>query len=140
MGEKKELKVTTLEDLKKYAEGFEVDLPPFATGDPLRVILKRPSVVELARNGTIPNELLGIAMELFTGDDELSVKKEKTPESKLSEMVQFTEVLKIVAKESLVSPSYDDFVKYGVTLTDEQLLAIYNFTQTGVKDMHSFRP
>lgn len=138
--EQEQLEVTTVTDLERYSEGFRVELPSFSDNNPLVVMLRRPGVVELARNGTIPNQLLGIAMELFTGDKKMSEKTDHTAHGKMKEMSQFAEVLKIIAKESLVSPTYNDFVNAGVELTDEQLLAIYNFTQTGIENMRSFRP
>ena len=47
--------VTTMDELKHYAEGTEVELSGFAEGQPFVVKLKRPSLMLLAQNGDIPN-------------------------------------------------------------------------------------
>lgn len=57
--------VTTIDDLRRYAKGSLVKLPSFAAGQPFVARLKRPSMMELVKNGEIPNELLTRANELF---------------------------------------------------------------------------
>ena len=132
--EKKEMNVTTLKELKKYAEGIPVQLPSFASDCPFVALLRRPSVVRLAREGTIPNDLLPAAMELFTGK-----KQENKKEDKLRDMGESRDVMIVIARASMVSPTYDELTEMGLELTENQLIAIYNFTQTGVQDMRSFR-
>ena len=61
-------KVTSIDDLKKYNDGAVVELPPFAEGQPFVVKMKRPSLMRLATNGTIPNALMDSATSLFEGD------------------------------------------------------------------------
>ena len=64
--EKKELKVTSIEELIKYSkEGEIVELPPFSEGKPFVARLQRPSMMELAKSGKIPNKLLTSASKLF---------------------------------------------------------------------------
>lgn len=132
--EKKEMSITTLKELKKYADGIPVQLPPFASNCPFVALLRRPSVVRLAREGAIPNPLLPAAMELFTGD-----KPEKKKEDKLKEMAESRDVMTVIARAAMVSPTYDELTEIGLELTESQLIAIYNFTQTGIQDMLSFR-
>ncbi len=57
--------VTTLDQLRKYSEGSEVELPGFYGQEPITVRLKRPSLMLLVQSGEIPNPLLNTAAELF---------------------------------------------------------------------------
>ena len=57
--------VTKIEDLKKYAEGVEVGIPGFDAGEVITFKLKRPSLIDMARNGKIPNPLMDTAVKLF---------------------------------------------------------------------------
>ena len=43
--------VTTIEELKKMRNTFEAELPPFADGSKLVVLLKKPSVFDMVLNG-----------------------------------------------------------------------------------------
>lgn len=124
--------VTTLEQLKQYSEGSEVELPGFVEGESITVKLKRPSLMMLAQDGGIPNALLGSASDLFKNGVTNSMKDGTA-------FKQTSETLIRVAKASLVSPTYEDFEKAGLSLTDMQLIFIYNFSQTGVNSFKSFR-
>lgn len=124
--------VTTLEQLKQYSEGSEVELPGFDPDTPFIVRLKRPSLMILAQSGKIPNELLDSAAELFKRGLADSVKGGESFQRTAQTLVQ-------IAKASLVSPSYEELEEAGIALTDMQLIYIYNFTQTGVNALKSFR-
>ena len=112
--------VTSIEDLKKIAEGQEVELIGWGE-EPFVCKLKRPSMLGLVANGDIPNPLLNAAYILFNGA--------KTTK----------DLLTIMAKTAMVEPTYDDLEKIGLELTDAQLLEIYNYTQIGIKALTSFR-
>lgn len=121
--------VTSIEDLKKIAEGQEVELIGWGE-EPFVCKLKRPSMLGLVANGDIPNPLLNAAYILFNGvkttKDVINMKEQK-------------ELLTIMAKAAMVDPTYDDLEKIGLELTDAQLLEIYNYTQIGIKALTSFR-
>ena len=123
-------KITTFEDLKIYKDGQIVELPDFAEGQPFVAKMKRPSLMSLATDGSIPNSLLEVASKLFTkgfdGNEKDSLKS-------------MYEVCRIIAKASLVSPTYKEIEQAGITLSDDQLLAIFNYSQQGVKGLKSFR-
>ena len=44
-----------------------------------------------------------------------------------------------IARAALVKPSFDELEEAGIELTDEQLVAIFQFTQLGVKALDRFR-
>ena len=50
--------VTPMKKLTKIAQGVEVELPGFLSGETFTVRLRRPSLLALAKEGRIPNGLL----------------------------------------------------------------------------------
>lgn len=125
--------VTSLSDLKSYARGAIVELPPFADGQPFVARLRRPSMLVLAKNGKIPNELLNQANELFMGGSKSNGKMRQDT------MSQMFDVFDILCEASFVEPSYKDICEAGLELTDDQYIFIFNYTQSGVKALKSFR-
>lgn len=125
----RKLKVTTLEELKEYADkGATVELAPFADGVPFVAQLKRPSLLGLIAQDVIPNPLQTLAIKMFEGENDLT-----------QDMKDVHEVLSIFAKECLVSPSYEELESIGLELTDEQLIFIFNYGTTGVRVFEKFR-
>ena len=125
------VKVTTIDDLKEYAKGQIVQLPPFADGQPLIVRMKRPSLMILAKSGKIPNKLLKTATEMFNGEG-------GSNNEDLDALSKTFELLEIICEASLVEPKYKDFKSVGIDLSDEQLIAIFNYTQRGIEALNSF--
>lgn len=124
-------KVTTIDDLKEYAKGQIVQLPSFADGQPLIVRMKRPSLMILAKSGKIPNKLLKTATEMFNGEG-------SADNEDLDALSKTFELLEIICEASLVEPKYKDFKSAGIDLSDEQLIAIFNYTQRGIEALNSF--
>ena len=124
-------KVTTIDDLKEYAKGQIVQLPSFADGQPLVVRMKRPSLMILAKSGKIPNKLLKTATEMFNGEG-------GADNEDLDALSKTFELLEIICEASLVEPKYKDFKSAGIDLSDEQLIAIFNYTQRGIEALNSF--
>lgn len=130
---KREVNVTSIEDLKNYANGTVVEMPPFAEGQPLIARLKRPSILGMAKQGKIPNSLLVKANELFLQNGAgLDSEEEDT-------MKQLYDVLDLIAKETLVEPTYEEFKSVGLALTDEQMMFLFNYSQQGIKALEPFR-
>lgn len=125
------MKVTTIDDLKEYAKGQIVQLPSFADGQPLVVRMKRPSLMILAKSGKIPNKLLKTATEMFNGESDADNED-------LDALSKTFELLEIICEASLVEPKYKDFKSAGIDLSDEQLIAIFNYTQRGIEALNSF--
>lgn len=125
--------ITSLSDLQSYSNGTIVRFPDFAEGQPFVARVKRPSMLMLAKMGKIPNALLNSATQLFTkGGSGMDTKNGKT----LSDIYDICEV---IAKASLVQPTYDEIIDSGMTLSDDQVMAIFNYTQSGVKALENFR-
>ena len=121
--------VTSIEKLKKIAQGQEVELQGWDE-EPFVCVLKRPSLLGLVENGDIPNPLLHAAYILFNGSN--------NPKDQVN-LKEANDLYRIIAKAAMVSPTYEQLEEIGLELTDMQLLEIYRFTQLGVKSLISFR-
>ncbi len=129
----KEMHVTTVSDLQSYASGTVVRLPDFGDGQPFVARMRRPSMLVLAKQGKIPNSLLTTAGELFSkGGSAL----DSDNENMLSDMYN---IMEIIATAALIQPSMEDIKSVGLELSDDQMMAIFNYTQTGIKALESFR-
>ena len=127
------LRPTTLQQLKGYQSGQVVRLPDFADGQPLVARMRRPSMLMLAKSGKIPNQLLTSAANLFNGT---AAQASNVGSDTLSQMF---DIVTIICQESLIEPSYAEIQEAGLELTDDQMMAIFNYTQTGVRALRNFR-
>ena len=105
-----------------------VTLPGWC-GDTVEFELKRPSILALAASGAIANPLMKTARKLFYSG--------VSPDG--GDLAEEGRVLLEVAKAALVKPSFDELEAAGIELTDEQLIAIFQFTQLGAKALDRFR-
>lgn len=127
------MQVTTISDLQAYARGTVVRLPDFGDGQPFVACVRRPSMLVLAKSGKIPNSLLTSAGELFAkGGGGIDADNENM----LSDMYS---IMEIIASASLIQPTFEDIKSAGMELTDEQMMAIFNYSQSGIKALESFR-
>ena len=131
-----ERKVCTLEDLKRVFGGEIVDLPGFSAEMPVFTVrLRRPSFMAMVKNGKIPNELLTEANALFTkGTGGMASSSVDDPKM----MQNMFTILDALCEAAFVEPTYEDIRSSGVELTDEQLLAVFNYTQNGVDALKQF--
>lgn len=125
---------SNISELLKYSQGTLVELPSFGSEQPFKARLKRPSVLNLAKSGKIPNTLMATAISLFSGDTK-SVMSSDNLES-LSVMF---DVMEILCEAAFVEPTWKELKDNNIELTDEQLMAVFRFTQDGVKALESFR-
>lgn len=127
------MQVTTIGQLQTYAKGKVVRLPDFAEGQPFIARVRRPSMLVLAKQGKIPNSLLSTANELFVGGGSgVDVENEKL----LQDMY---DVCMIVCDACLIEPTLRDIEDAGLTLSDDQIMALFNYAQQGVKALEPFR-
>lgn len=129
-----EQKITSLSELKSYAKGQVVELPPFAEGMPFVARIRRPSMLALVKSKRIPNELLKSANELFLGKS-----KSNNAEPDEDAMARMMEIFDVICEASFVEPTYQQIKDSGITLTDDQYTFIFNYSQQGVKALKSFR-
>lgn len=126
------MNVTSLADLQSYAAGTVVRFPDFAEGQPFVARVRRPSLLVLAKQGKIPNTLLTAAGDLFNNGGTGS----KADDDTLGDMY---DICKIVCEACLIQPTMQEIESTGIEITDEQLMAIFNYSQVGVKALTNFR-
>lgn len=122
---------TSIQDLISYSQGQIVKLPDFSEGQPFYARLRRPSMLSLMSNGKIPNSLVITANRLFNGKG-----MDDRNENSMSEVLQ---LLEVICESAFVEPSYKELKEVGVHLTDQQYMAVFNYTQEGVKALEPFR-
>lgn len=126
---------TSLEQIASYKDGVIVELPPFADGQPFVARMIRPSMLGLMKAGKIPNSLLNQATSLFAnGANALNgTGKNATTASDLFEVID------VIVDAALLEPTLSDIRSVGMDLSDDQLMAIFSYTQKGVKALEQFR-
>lgn len=125
--------ITSVFDLQSYANGVVIRFPDFAEGQPFVARVRRPSMLVLAKSGKIPNTLLSSAGELFTkGGGGMDSDNERM----LSDMY---DIMYIICEAALIQPTLKEIESVGLQLSDDQMMAIFNYSQAGVKALESFR-
>ena len=125
--------ITSLSDLQKYAAGTVVRFPDFAEGQPFIARVRRPSMLVLAKSGKIPNTLLATANELFAkGGAGMDVTDPKM-------LGNFYDTCRVICEAALIQPTLAEIESSGMSLSDDQIMAVFNYTQSGVKALQSFR-
>lgn len=126
---------TTISQIASYKEGTVVELPPFADGQPFVARMVRPSMLALVKTGKIPNSLLNQATSLFAnGTGALNTGGKNS--TNVSELF---DVIDVIVEAALLEPTLKDIRSVGMELTDDQLMAIFSYTQRGVKALEQFR-
>lgn len=124
--------VTPIDVLRKFAEGEEVELPAFSENVPFVAKLRRPSMLVLCRSGKIPNQLLKSASTLFAGNTPKALERENGMQDMLA-------VIDVICEASFVSPTWKELKDNGIELTDEQMMAVFSYSQQGIKALEQFR-
>ena len=130
------LKVTSIEELKKVALGELVELPGFTKDSIFVARLKRPSMLAMTKSGKIPNELLVEANKLFVSGTAAVATQNQMDDKMMNDLFS---ILEIICQESFVEPSYKELKEAGVELTDEQQMFVFSYAQRGVEALKSFR-
>ena len=127
------MNITSITDLHAYGQGQVVRFPDFAEGQPFVARVRRPSMLVLATQGKIPNALLTSANQLFAkGGSGMDADDPKM-------LGDIYDVCEVIAEAALIQPTYGDIKNAGITLSDDQIMAIFSYTQTGIKALESFR-
>ena len=97
----KQNKITNITELKQYAKGSVVELPPFAEDQPFIARVKRPSLLGMVKSGKIPNSLISKTNELFSNAQEAFNPDD---DKMMSDMY---DVMELIVRETLVEPTYE---------------------------------
>lgn len=127
-------KVTSIEELRAYAQGTVVELPSFGEGQPFYARLRRPALLGLVKQGKIPNQLLSSASTLFEGGVQGALNKLDD-----DAMKNIFEVMDAICEASFLEPTYKQLKDNGIALTDEQMMFVFAYSQNGVRQLDSFR-
>lgn len=126
---------TNITQIASYKQGTIVELPPFADGQPFVARMVRPSMLALIKSGKIPNSLLNQATSLFAnGTGALNAGGKAA--TNLNELF---DVIDVIVNAALLEPTLDEIHSVDMELTDDQLMAIFSYTQRGVKALEQFR-
>lgn len=131
------MQVTSLEQLKNIKTTTIVELPQFEDGTPFVAELKKPNMLSLMAAGKIPNSLLNIASDMFQKGRTQQVIDNALEDA--NSMKELFSLLNVLAKATLVKPSYSELQNAGIELNEQQLSAILSFAQGGVKALERFR-
>lgn len=126
---------TSIAQIATYKSGAVVELPPFADGQPFIARITRPSLPVLIKKGKIPNSLLNQATSLFAnGASALNTNGKNA--TNLSELF---DIIDAIVDAALLEPTLSEIRSIGMELTDDQLMAIFSYTQKGIKALECFR-
>lgn len=131
------MQVTSLEQLKNIKLNDVVELPSFDDGTPFIAELKKPNMMMLMANGSIPNNLLNVAMDIFKDNKTKEVVDKALNNPKDFQVL--TNLLVVLAEACLVKPSYKQLKDLGIELNENQLSAILTYSQGGLKALETFR-
>lgn len=126
--------ITSFADLCRYKQGTVVTLPPFAKGQPFVARVTRPSMLMMLKSGKIPNQLMQTASKLFDGDEDVA----ETMLTDANAVGNMYSVMEIMCEACLIEPTYQQIKESGMNLTDEQMMAIFQYVQTGVTALEPF--
>lgn len=127
------VKVTSIDELKVMSQGELVELPPFIAGQKFVARLRRPSMMGLIQKGKIPNNLLRAANSLFTN------KVEEEADLDDAFLKDVLGIIDILADASFIEPTWAEIKEAGIELTDDQYMAIFNYSQNGIRALEPFR-
>ncbi|PRR84741.1 hypothetical protein [Clostridium luticellarii] len=123
-----ELRITSLDEIKKAASGQLVKLAGWGE-EPWVAKIKRVSLLDLIKEGVIPNSLLAAAQEIFMGKQS----------GKSVNIGEISKVMEAVAKSMLVEPTWEQLEDRDIKLTDEQVTELFQYAQGGLKGLERFR-
>lgn len=118
--------ILNIKDLKEMSTTI-IEIPDFNNEGTVNIRVKRPSIMGMAIQGKIPNNLMTIASKiagLKTNDDkETSVK-------------DLGQIYELYCRATMVEPTFDEMKNY---ITDDQMLKIYGFATSEGKKWETFR-
>ncbi len=110
-----------------------IPIPGFDAGETFEIKVKKLSIVGLMSSGKIPNSLMKVVKDAFTGIK--SADAEADESDIMDKAGDIGKLLDIVCKEAMLEPQFDDIKD---VMNDAQKLAVFEFTQGGVEEAKSF--
>ncbi len=94
-------------------------------GQPVKIKVQRPRLLNMAAQGKIPNSLLGIATKVVGGKG--------IEQGNIKELAQMIE---LYCRACMVEPTYEEVKD---TIDDDQMFEIFTWATSEVKKLDSFR-
>lgn len=123
--------ITQMQDIVAQAAPEEVTLSGFKPNTEITVLLHSPSLYALIAENALPNPLLPVVNKLFS--DGPQAQDVSAPDA------EFARALRVIARETLVTPTISELDEAGVQLTDRQLLEISVYATRGPATLAAFR-
>lgn len=132
--------VISIDDIKKKAEGYLVEIPDWEPNKTINVRLRAIDITPmLLESGAVPDELSVEVATMFEGEEK--IQQESAPKDKSDykmKMKKFSPVLDAIAKQALAEPTWDE-INEVYPLTMQQKLAIFKSVTAGIEKMKPFR-
>lgn len=117
--------ILNIKELKDMSTTI-LEIPDFKNEGTVNIRVKRPSIMGMAIQGKIPNNLMAVASKvagLKSDNKETSVK-------------ELGQIYELYCRAVMVEPTYDELKNY---ITDDQLLSIYEWAIGEGKQLENFR-
>lgn len=123
----------TKDEFLKLAEGrfTKLEIPDFQEVGKLTILVQRPQILRMAKDGKIPNPLMGTVVDLVMGNH-----AKKLNESKDKGKIKLTaETLEVYCHACMVEPTYKEV---GHVMTDLQKSAVFEWAIKEVSALEEF--
>lgn len=121
--------ILSIAELTKMASPI-IQIPDFEGSGKINIQVRKPRLLDMAKQGKIPNHLLSVANKMVGG-------QEQKPDLENNEMLKQTALMmELYCEACMVKPTYKEFKNI---MTDEQGEAIFNWAVGGVSDLDRFR-
>lgn len=121
--------ILSMAELTKMASPI-IQIPDFEGSGKINIQVRKPRLLDMAKQGKIPNHLLSVANKMVGG-------QEQKPDLENNEMLKQTALMmELYCEACMVKPTYKEFKNI---MTDEQGEAIFNWAVGGVSDLDRFR-
>lgn len=133
------LKETTLEELKKIAQGEVIQIIGFAPGQTFNVRVKKlvlENFLVAGVNNNIPNKLLDRADEIFENAESNAKGEKKLSKKELKEIADLEDH---ILRAIMVKPTFDEVRESGLELSVLQRQDILTYGFSNVDSLETFR-
>ena len=125
--------VISAEQFKNKAVSI-ISIPGFDEDETFEIRVRKLSVVGLISSGKIPNSLMKVVKDAFEGIKS-TTEKDNADSSIMDKAGEIGKLLDIVCAEAMLEPTFADVKEF---MNDAQKLAVFQFTQGGVKQAEMF--
>lgn len=104
----------------------ELEIPGFIDGETITIRAQKPRLMAMMAQGKIPNPLMATVTKMMKGLGDRGG----------TDMAEMVKVFEFYCKICMVEPTYDEMADI---ITDEQMMAIFNWAMGGVQGLEPFR-